>query len=430
MATVNAVNSRGKGGGGLRGALRYVSQDKKAMMEDGRRLVSGINCCPDTAYTEFLTTKRSFNKTGGRQFYHFTQSFHPHENVTPERVHQIGLELAESRFPGYEVIVATHMDAKHLHSHLIVNSVNFETGKKLHQSLEDLRQHRVASDEICLSHGLTVLPLEPARSETKGVQHREYRAAVRGDSWKFRLMNAIDHCMNLSRTRQDFLENMRRMGYEVAWSDTRKYITYTCPNGMKCRDNKLHDNKYLKEMMQIEFEHRQIERAEPAGAGQAGRAVSAQNIRDPREALENLPGLDAEQSAIAAEDSGGNAVQFERAYAESEYTGDSVHTGGFVESGWEESRRELEAFERTGEVTDGIAGALIGEPAVPALEENQNLAANGLYLAGDIARLARNLGEMSGEPEQQPKLKTVHERKRGIGQKQDDHEQEYGQTFY
>ena len=37
---------------------------------------------------------------------------------------------------------------------------------------------------------------------------------------------------------------------------------------------------------------------------------------------------------------------------------------------------------------------------------------------------------MSGEPEQQPKLKTVHERKRGIGQKQDDHEQEYGQTFY
>jgi len=108
MATVTAVNSSGKGGGGLRGSLRYISQDKKALLEDGRRLVSGVNCCPDTAYTEFMTTKRSFDKTGGRQFYHFVQSFHPDENVTPERVHQIGLELAQKRFSGYEIVVATY----------------------------------------------------------------------------------------------------------------------------------------------------------------------------------------------------------------------------------------------------------------------------------------------------------------------------------
>lgn len=134
----------------------------------------------------------------------------------------------------------------------------------------------------------------------------------------------------------------------------------------------------------------------------------------------------AGQSASAAETSGGSAVQFKRAYAESEYAGDSVHAVGFVETGWEESRRGLEAFERTGEVTDGIAGALIGEPAVPALEENQAMALDGLYLAGDIAQLARNLTEMSGDPEQTLKPKITHERKRGVGQKADDHEQEQG----
>jgi len=421
MATVNVVNSRGKGGGGLRGGLRYVSQDKKALMENGRRLVSGVNCCPDTAYTEFMTTKQSFHKTGGRQFYHFTQSFHPDENVTPEQVHQIGLELAQRRFPGYETVVATHIDAKHLHSHLIVNSVSFETGKKLHQNVEDLRQHRVISDEICLSHGLTILPPEPARSQAKGVQHREYRAAVRGESWKFRLMNAIDHCMKRSRSRQEFLHNMRGMSYEVVWSDTRKSVTYTCPNGMKCRDNKLHDIKYLKENMQYEFRFRSVERAEPARAPEAGQALSVGGVRSARGTMDCVYQHDAGQSAAAAPGGGTSGADSQRAQLEPAGTVDPVYTGGAVETGWEESRRELEEFERTGEVTKGITGTLVGKPVVPALEEHQILVASGLSIAGDLAGLARNLGEMSGEPEQPLQSKVVHEHKRGLGQKQDDH---------
>jgi type IV secretory pathway VirD2 relaxase len=142
MATVNAVNSKSKGGGGLRGSLRYISQEEKTLLDEKRKLASGVNCSPDTAHTEFMTTKRSFGKTGGRQFYHFVQSFSPDEVVTPEQVHRIGLEFAEKQFPGFEVVVATHIDTDHLHSHLIVNSVSYETGKKLHQSSEDLRQHR------------------------------------------------------------------------------------------------------------------------------------------------------------------------------------------------------------------------------------------------------------------------------------------------
>ena len=50
---------------------------------------------------------------------------------------------------------------------------------------------------------------------------------------------------------------MNYEGYDVAWSDSRKYITYTCPNGRKCRDNKLHDDTYLKENMEKIFAYRQ-----------------------------------------------------------------------------------------------------------------------------------------------------------------------------
>jgi len=417
MATVTAVNSKG----GLGGSLRYISQDKKAMLKDGRRLVSGVNCLAETAQTEFMTTKRSFNKTSGRQFYHFVQSFHPNENITPERVHQIGLELAEKRFPGFEVVVATHVDAEHLHSHLIVNSVSFETGKKLHQSRDDLLRHRAVSDEICLAHGLTVLPPNPARGSAKGIQQREYRAAVRGDSWKFRLMNAIDHCMNQSHSRRDFIENMRQLGYGVAWSDTRKYITYTCPNGKKCRDNRLHDAKYLKEMMQGEFEYRQTKRAEPARVAEIEQTISDGGLRGTRGTVGSHNQATWGQPSPVAGGFADSEIRREGAYPDREYEGAPVNSVGAFTTGWEESRRELEAFEG--------AGAVVGEAVSANPEVNPAVAVDGLHIASDVVRLAHNLNKMSDESPMPLKPKAVHERKRAIGQKRDDREREHELTI-
>ncbi len=421
MATVTAVNSRSKGGGGLRGSLRYISQDKKALLEVGRRLVSGVNCSPGTAFTEFMTTKRSFNKTDGRQFYHFVQSFHPNENVSPERVHQIGLELAEKRFPGFEVVVATHTDTEHLHSHLIVNSVSYETGKKLHQSAEDLRRHRTVSDELCLAHGLTVLPPEPARGAAKTIRPREYRAAANHDSWKFRLMNAIDYAMKRSRTRHDFFENMRRMEYKVSWPDTRKHITYTCPNGMKCRDNRLHDPKYLKEMMNREFIYRQIERAEPAGTAQTGKTLSTGGLRDPAGTMGSHDETARGEPALASVGRREDKEQRQRTESQREVAGAPVGSFGDGATGWEGTRQALAEYEGAG------AGAV--QATARLVLEAPHLADRGLSLAADIAGLARNLGEMSEEAPQPRRPRIVHERKRAVGQKQDDHEQEHQQTM-
>ena len=52
---------------------------------------------------------------------------------------------------------------------------------------------------------------------------------------------------------EDFISEMRKLGYEITWTDERKYITFTCPNKMKCRDIKLHDEKYLKENIEYEL---------------------------------------------------------------------------------------------------------------------------------------------------------------------------------
>ena len=89
------------------------------------------------------------------------------------------------------------------------------------------------------------------------ISTREYRTAVKGQSWKFKLMNDIDKAMNISGGKEDFINAMSIMGYSVTWTDDRKYITYQCPNKMKCRDIKLHNDKYLKGSMKNEFRYRQ-----------------------------------------------------------------------------------------------------------------------------------------------------------------------------
>ena len=43
----------------------------------------------------------------------------------------------------------------------------------------------------------------------------------------------------------------------MRWTDERKYITFTCPNKMKCRDVKLHDDKFLKENLAYELQYRE-----------------------------------------------------------------------------------------------------------------------------------------------------------------------------
>ena len=54
--------------------IRYTQQEKKTLWE-GRQLVSGVNCRPESVYDDFLRTKLLYHKEGGTMFYHMVQSF-------------------------------------------------------------------------------------------------------------------------------------------------------------------------------------------------------------------------------------------------------------------------------------------------------------------------------------------------------------------
>ena len=305
MAIVHFVNyKRGtQSRAAMRGVMLYVMQEKKTTWE-GEPLISGINCQPQSVYDDFLNTKLLYHKDGGVMFYHMVQSFPKGAAVDPRQAHEAARRLAEY-FDGCEVLVCTHVDREHIHSHCIINSVNFETGKKLHMAKEQLQKLMRRNDMICQEMGLPVF--DAPTQQARGMSGAEYHTALKGQSWKLRLMNTIDECMKYAADRDAFVSLMASEGYAVRWESDRKYITYTTPDGMRCRDSKLHEEKYCKEAMEREFRiraeliKRTFRRAEETDGG-----IEADESAEQRAAAAADPAhRDPVRSAAGDEQAGG-----------------------------------------------------------------------------------------------------------------------------
>ena len=430
MATVTYIRESKQSISAMKGVIDYCCQDKKVYDEiSNQRLISGINCDGENAFSEFLATKKSYKKTDGMNFYQYVQSFSPDENITPKKAHGVALEFAEKAWTGYEVLVATHCDAQHIHSHFVINSVSFENSKKLRQNPSTLKSLRALSDEICRHHNLSTL--EAYSKDGMKISTREYRTAVKGQSWKFKLMNDIDKAMNISGSKEDFINAMSIMGYSVTWTDDRKYITYQCPNKMKCRDIKLHNGKYLKGSMENEFRYRQeqyfgksqtekqqltdcdrtaLRRNESnfnSVTGERGRTQSVENgnnisTGDVQPDFKNLNRRP--DGGLSGENSGNQQRQYEINLtelsdgAEESFGADSERNqvdanadDRIYPTGWEESRRVFEQYlaKRSG---TRISNSLSGEKVNSA--DNLKMDSNNHTILGGINSLAESLSRI------------------------------------
>ena len=191
-------------------AIQYVLNGEKT---EGRVLTAHQNCDPGHEYQQMMDTKRELGKTGGRQCYHIIQSFKPGE-ITPELALELAKGFAAEYLPGYEVVIGTHTDRGHVHSHILFNSVNAQTGEKYHVSTREYyRQIRAISDRLCRKHGLSVI-LEG--QPTKAVSYIEWLRQSRGQP-TFRSMleadlrDAIEDANDIGH----FFLLMEHKGYEI-----------------------------------------------------------------------------------------------------------------------------------------------------------------------------------------------------------------------
>lgn len=283
MATVIFIKESRQNPSAMRAVINYCQQEYKTYdSKSKRKLVSGINCDGENSFYEFMATKKVHGKDNGMFFYQYVQSFLPTEKITPEQAHEVALEFAEKAWKGHEVLVTTHCDARHIHSHFVINSVGYESGMKLRQTPSTLKQLRKLSDEICKAHGLSVL--QPYQGGRNSMSSREYRARLRGNSWKEKLAKDIDTAMSYSGSKDKFIRSMSILGYHMTWTDERKYLTFHCPNGKSCRDIKLHDERYLKEniereLLQREFPDSGSDEKQPTG-WEHSRELYEQHLRE------------------------------------------------------------------------------------------------------------------------------------------------------
>ena len=178
-------------------------------------ITTGLHCNPTIAKTQFAATRNLWNKQGGRQVHTIIQSFKPGE-ISPAKANEIGIKLAEKLITGHEVVIYTHTDTNHIHNHIVLNAVNFETGKKYHPTPEDIYKAREASDNLCKAYGLSIATDTPAPLRYTLAESEIIAKGMPG--WKQDIRQAIDtektavieEVLGKHGTQQETLKNLAK----------------------------------------------------------------------------------------------------------------------------------------------------------------------------------------------------------------------------
>ena len=288
MAINKVVNKSTKSHGAMRNVLEYVLRDEK--VKEGYVFIegpyAGDSISYDEVYQTWIREKQIWDKDSGRMYAHNIISFHKDEKVTPEEVLEIGKAYAEKFFSGYQYVISVHQDKDHLHCHIVVNSVSYVDGRKLHQTKKDLEKQKEFTNDLCRDRGLSVAEKGHhfdgsliEQGEITAWSKDKYNLLINNTKQSFvadcaiALMEVIPH----SASRDEFISGMKARGWSVQWAEKRKHIVFQNENGNKVRDSNIEKTfagmEVNKEALTHEFERQNKLRLSDTGAyGSTNRA--------------------------------------------------------------------------------------------------------------------------------------------------------------
>lgn len=250
MAINKVVNKSTKSHGAMRNVLEYVLRDEK--VKEGYVFIEGpydgdsINY--DEVYQTWIREKQIWDKDSGRMYAHNIISFHKDEKITPEEVLEIEKAYAEKFFPEHQYVISVHQDKDHLHCHIVVNSVSYIDGRKLHQTKKDLEKQKEFTNDLCRERGLSIAEKGHhfdgsliEQGEITAWNKDKYNLLINNTKQSFvadcaiALMEAIPQ----SASREEFISCMKARGWSVQWEEKRKHIVFQNENGNKVRDSNI-----------------------------------------------------------------------------------------------------------------------------------------------------------------------------------------------
>ena len=189
----------------LHNELEYIGEDYKT---EKKLYVTGINCEAQSAYEEMMMIKKHYKKEKGNIAFHSIQSFAADE-VTPDEAHEIGLQLAKDRF---QVVVATHLNTKHIHNHFVINSVSFVDGKKYYDNRKNYAELRRLNDSLCKEHNISSIEEKKTKS---GLYYPNYLKNVSYNNYYTQAKQDLDYAIAISNNYDEFLKIMNNLNYET-----------------------------------------------------------------------------------------------------------------------------------------------------------------------------------------------------------------------
>lgn len=244
MAILKAINSKAKY---IKSVVNYVKKDAKTA---NGYYVEGINCDPRKATSEFIKIQELWGKTDGRRYFHYVMSWAAVETITPEKALEIGKEwlIENTKLEGHQILLAAHLDQKHgnIHIHIVGNSVNMLTGKKLSTSAKDLADWKKLCNKINLQHGF-----QPPRKKTTEEKKRnpstwtkeEYQAHERANKeqkkgMKAFILESVIAAYTMATSKLEFISQLSEKGITTIWKDTKKNITFTADEKVEADTSK------------------------------------------------------------------------------------------------------------------------------------------------------------------------------------------------
>lgn len=142
--------------------------------------------------------------------HHLIQSFSPDDKLTPEEINRIGYETVKELTGGnFRFIVATHIDQSHIHNHILINSVDLQSDKKLKWDYALERNLRMISDRISEEAGAKII--------TNRYSHQQYEV-YRKTNHKFELKQRLYFLMEQSKDFEDFLKKAEQLHLSIDFS--------------------------------------------------------------------------------------------------------------------------------------------------------------------------------------------------------------------
>lgn len=240
----------------LANLIKYVLDPKKTAQG---RYTGAVNCLKESALNEMINTMRMHGKDSdnpkNRLGYHFTISWSPEENISPEEAFCIINEFVNEYLgKGYEAVYSVHDDKEHVHGHIAFNAVSFATGYKYRyedgdwakviqplvdgickkygfhtleedvgMSLEEMEEERVESGRAKNSTYRKIDSAFKQKSHSNKKYHKDDRERY---SWNEHISIDIDYAVSKAESFGDFERILADMGYLLKYGNSEKFGPY------------------------------------------------------------------------------------------------------------------------------------------------------------------------------------------------------------